>query len=295
MALPVKTVVYPKILSGKSNGRLPDRILVVNDSRSPSVTLIEPAATAWHALCLAARRANITLQATSAFDSYRSYERQEALFRSRYTTTYLAGRPYRVWNGVRWYQRPNTAVAAVPGTSNHGWGLAVDTGEQLDRDSATESLRAVAIDWLIQNEVRYGWSHEIQSEPWHVRYWAGDQIPTAVTEEIGMEQKQRDELLWNLGWVVQGLVACDDPIIIPPHEDGFGNDSIPNELLRVIKASGGSVSDAAVEKIVDSAEAAATAGAAAGIATVIDDLLRTLASAMASATQTLGASTDSPT
>lgn len=94
---------------------------------------------------------------------YRTLAEQESIFRARYTTTYLAGRPYRVWNGVRWYQRPGTAVAAVPGTSNHGWGQAIDFSTSAPG----------AITWLAGNGARFGWKRPDWTykagtvEPWH--------------------------------------------------------------------------------------------------------------------------------
>ena len=64
------------------------------------------------------------------------------------------------------------ATAAVPETSNHGWGLAFDG----------RSLPMVVVLWLCANAWRYGFSAEIQSESWHWRYFAGDGIPAAVIE-----------------------------------------------------------------------------------------------------------------
>lgn len=179
---PVRTVSRPACLSGQSNGRLDPSILVSTPGQAggQEVRLVAPAARAWRALTAAALAAGHVLKPTSLHDSYRPYEVQERIFRQRYTTDYLAGRPFKSWNGQRWYQRPGTAVAAVPGTSNHGWGLAVDTGEERDSDIGTESLDDPTLRWLLDNEERFGFSHEVQSEPWHVRYFAGDDIPQAV-------------------------------------------------------------------------------------------------------------------
>ena len=58
-----------------------------------------------------------------------------------------------------WAQQP--PPAAVPGTSNHGWGIAVDI----------PFPRAQA--WLMRNGERYGWSHDEGArvgEIWHYRY-----------------------------------------------------------------------------------------------------------------------------
>jgi LAS superfamily LD-carboxypeptidase LdcB len=182
MAFPVATFQRSSLLAGQTNGKLAPAILETTPGQKggPTIVLVKPAARAWRALVAAALQSGHILKATSVADSYRIYEIQERIFRQRYTTSFLAGRPFKVWNGRRWYQRPGTAVAAVPGTSNHGWGSAVDTGEERDSDLGTESLDDPTLSWLIANEGRYGWSHEVQSEPWHIRYNAGDNIPAAV-------------------------------------------------------------------------------------------------------------------
>ena len=157
--------------------------------------LVEPAARAWRALTDAALAAGHTLKATSLFDSYRPFDVQEHIFRQRYTRNLLRGRPSRVWQGKRWFQRPGTAVAAAPGTSNHGFGLAVDTGEEIDGDAGTESIDRATLEWLIANEFQFGFSHELQSEAWHIRYCSGDQIPAAVLAYEGGVDMTPEELL----------------------------------------------------------------------------------------------------
>ncbi len=189
MAYPIRDVVLPAVLSGRTNGRLPTSVLVATPGRAggPVVTLVEPAARGWRAMEAAAAAAGIILQATSAADSYRTYAVQESTFRARYTTSALEGRPSRWWNGVRWYQKPGTAMAAVPGTSNHGLAIAVDVA----------NASGARLTWLLANAERYGWSWELASEPWHIRYVAGDAIPAAVLEhETGddMTPEQADQL-----------------------------------------------------------------------------------------------------
>ena len=80
--------------------------------------------------------------------------------------------------GGTWWRIPGTARAAVPGTSNHGWGLAVDTALG-DGPTHARSI-APAIPWLVDNAERFGWSWESQDEPWHIHYWAGDEVPDDV-------------------------------------------------------------------------------------------------------------------
>ena len=184
MAYPVRPVLEPAVIRGLSNGRFPSSVLVSTPGQAggPTVVLVEPAARAWRALCAAALKAGHTLKLSGAASGYRTYAEQERLFRQRFTTTPNGASQRRNWAGQTWYLRPGMALAAVPGTSNHGRGLAVDTGEERDGDTGTESVDAGTVAWLVANEERYGFSHEVQSEPWHLRYFAGDATPSAVIE-----------------------------------------------------------------------------------------------------------------
>lgn len=61
--------------------------------------------------------------------------------------------------------------AATPGTSNHGWGRAIDFGSNVNVDGSPEHL------WMVANAPAYGWTHPAwaadwnpangQHEPWH--------------------------------------------------------------------------------------------------------------------------------
>lgn len=183
MAFPVRTVDKPAVLAGQVNGKLDPAILVATPGQAggPVVLLVEPAGRAWRALCAAALAAGFVLKATSASDSYRSYDNQDRIFLARFTTVRPAGSTImRSWHGKTWWLKPGCALAAIPGTSNHGLALAVDTGEELDGDAGTEHLDDATLAWLLAHELDYGWSHEVQSEPWHLRYFTGDAIPAAV-------------------------------------------------------------------------------------------------------------------
>jgi len=235
MSLPIRTVVRPAVLGDQLNGKLPDTILVDTPGQAggPTVRLVAPAARAWRALCAAALSAGHVLKATSTADSYRTYEVQERVFRERYTTTFIGSAPVRIWNGVRWYQRAGVAPAAVPGTSNHGWGLAVDTGEERDGDTGTETMDADTLAWLVGNEGRFGFSHELEPEPWHIRYWAGDAIPQAVLDyEKGPLMALSDGDQERLAWRVSALLKNQ------PAVTGGPSKGEPNELHTALAAIG---------------------------------------------------------
>ncbi len=78
---------------------------------------------------------------------------------------------YRTYAGqVRLYgEKP--ALAAVPGTSNHGWGLAVDLCGGIERFGTAQYA------WMVANAGRFGWLHPTwavagngREEPWHWEY-----------------------------------------------------------------------------------------------------------------------------
>ncbi|AEG42927.1 D-alanyl-D-alanine carboxypeptidase family protein [Isoptericola variabilis] len=87
-------------------------------------------------------------------DSYRSYEAQVAV---------RAAKPH---------------LAAVPGTSNHGWGIAVDLSYPISSGRSAEYV------WLRVNGPDYGWDNPAwarpngsKPEPWHFEFFAGGPIP----------------------------------------------------------------------------------------------------------------------
>ena len=177
MKYPTGRFRLPAELRGVRNGELPPRLLV--PCGIDGFRMSPTAARACRALVTAARDAGFDVRATG---TYRSRAQQEALFLSRYTTTSLPGRPSKVWRGVRYWQLPKTAVAAVPGTSNHGLGLAVDFAEERDNDRQVESVSPAFVKWLDGNANRFGFFREFSSgaEPWHWRYVAGDKVPPDV-------------------------------------------------------------------------------------------------------------------
>jgi LAS superfamily LD-carboxypeptidase LdcB len=203
MNLPVRQVNRPAALDGQQNGRIaPDRMLSV-ETNGTVATLVRPAAHAWAALVAAAERDGHTLV---PFSTYRSYDRQKALFLARYSTTYKANVDRKIWEGKTWYKHTG-ATTAAPGTSNHGWGLAVDV--RVKRGGVERPIDDPAVAWLVANEHRFGFSHEIQSEPWHIRYWAGDNSPIKTPIPAIPEDDMTPAESKQLAEVHRALVGAD--------------------------------------------------------------------------------------
>ncbi|CAF0953362.1 unnamed protein product [Didymodactylos carnosus] len=64
--------------------------------------------------------------------------------------------------------------AAVPGTSNHGTGIALDLntncGKQTDEKPPAECQTSDVYQWLYENGHNYGFVRTVKSEPWHWEY-----------------------------------------------------------------------------------------------------------------------------
>lgn len=164
MAYPTAAMKFPPTLQGMTNGDIDTSYMRVISS--DGAMLYRTAAEAFYAMQLAALREGILLQPSSVFDAYRPYKVQERIFLERYKTIWLPFVDKKVWQGKTWYKWSG-ATAAAPGTSNHGWGLAIDI-----KDSSGSRLA-----WLVRNAPTYGFYWEIQDEAWHLRYCLGDDLP----------------------------------------------------------------------------------------------------------------------
>lgn len=182
MDLPTVSVKMPASLAGQQNGKLPASLLVQPGFPGrPLARMHTLAAEAWSVMARDVKNQfQEVLSVTSTPDAYRTYAQQQTTFLARYTTTRLPGRPTKIWNGVTYWQKPGTAMAATPGTSNHGWGLAADTCLWRDNQPVAITANWPMFSWLLLNAFRYGLSWESDAEPWHLRYWAGDNVPAAV-------------------------------------------------------------------------------------------------------------------
>ena len=126
----------PAELAVYGNGQIPAQALTPL-SAHPDHRLWRPAADAFDRMEADAAAQGVTLGIT---DSYRTLSSQERLAEKK--GLYSEG-----------------GLAATPGTSNHGWGIAVD----LDLDDRAQS-------WMRENGWRYGFVEDVPREPWHWTY-----------------------------------------------------------------------------------------------------------------------------
>lgn len=118
----------PPELKRYGNGRVP---LASLDRVASGQYLWKPAAVSYLRMRSAARASGVNLDLAA---SYRSYGKQVSLSHSE------------------------PGLAAAPGTSDHGWGRAIDVdGARADK-------------WLDANASKFGWYHQVPGEPWHFTF-----------------------------------------------------------------------------------------------------------------------------
>jgi len=125
----------PTDLAAYGNGKIPSNAL--QEVGNTGHRLWAPAAQQLTDLIADAKRDGVTIGIT---DSYRSYDEQVDLAKRK---------------GL--YSRGG--LAAKPGTSEHGWGMATD----LD-------LNAKALSWMRANASKYGFEDNVPRESWHWAY-----------------------------------------------------------------------------------------------------------------------------
>ena len=114
-------------------------------------------------------------------------------FRARFGHNLIINEGYRDYaTQERYYDDPPSGVgtAAWPGTSNHGWGLALDL-----------RLTAAEYAWMLANAPRFGWVNPLWArdgkgveEPWH---WEHIGAPAVVPDTLGDDDMtpEQDNLL----------------------------------------------------------------------------------------------------
>lgn len=187
---PVKEVKLPKDLKGVKNGELPQPLL---KKITPHGTMHHIAAKHWEAMKKAAAADGVNLTHVGA---YRPLTEQVSLFQKRYVKG-DSGDPRKItrtWNDVVYMLRKGMAPAGTPGTSNHGWGLAIDAALLVAGQTVAITNNpdgkggwASGLDWLLKHADHYGFSWEIkegaQAEAWHIRYHCGDGVPPYLADK----------------------------------------------------------------------------------------------------------------
>lgn len=163
------------------NGRISRDLLerIVPEQFDPDLggpAIMHPeAARAMSALLSAAHRAGVTELRVKY--SYRTFAKQVEKYEN-----------YKGPDGVIGTADDGN-LAARPGTSNHGWAVAVDfTG-----------LTSRALTWVRNNARSYGFVNDVPSENWHYTYQQGGVRPAVLRVEQELEEEAMGER-WKAGW-----------------------------------------------------------------------------------------------
>jgi hypothetical protein len=155
------------------NGEVPDdKLRFINNwqtykgaigSDRGRIRLYTKASLALDQLLAAAEAQSIKFKINSA---YRTYSDQVAVF-----NTNCSNGPF---NGASCVAKPKKGLAANPGRSNHGFGLAVDFSTPGDLKKLTTSTNQYK--WLLANAAKYGfkrlpWGNRPEGENWEAWHW----------------------------------------------------------------------------------------------------------------------------
>jgi hypothetical protein len=275
--LPIKKIRdYPseiRDLVDTHNGRLPGTVLTEQPGSRPTLTMCKTAMRSLIAMAAAEKRATgLTLRVVSAADSYRPLTVQKTLFKSRYTRNANQNHS-RSWDSdgdgrkERWFLKDrDLAAAAVPGTSNHGLGLACDFA--LDNDHKI-------LNWLVKHADEFGFSAELQSEAWHWRYISGDAIPAATLAFEEDDMAFTDAQMRAFAWQYNGRGLDDNDLSARGNTSALG---AFNEILQTVRAIAKKV-DLDPQELTAITQAAKQ-GTLAGIAASTDDLVGAVLAAL---------------
>lgn len=188
-------------VNGLQNGQIPLSKMKLNKNLNKNLSgdasyLIAEASDALDAMMYEFANANFTGKQKIVFtDGYRSLARQQALY-----SKYGAGR------------------AAKPGTSNHGWGIAVDmfwgvrTDMYKDNSKRPSGFKHPNYLWFLNNGYRFGWYN-----------------PSKLRDDSGTDE------WWH--WEYHGKGNAPDQVVASRYKGDFTQADISN-----IKSSGGSYS-----------------------------------------------------
>lgn len=173
--------------------------------------------------------------------AYRTLNQQINLFFQRYETPPVPGRPTRTYLGRTYSLKAGMASAATPGTSNHGFGAAVDLEVIADKGPPRGVYGSGAWEWLLANAIPYGLSWELQDEPWHLRLVAivpnPKPLPAKGRHDMGHCQDKLTKKFWYFGRDGNGSPWASPIDELPGggEWDVFGpiNDAVNGPLVEV--------------------------------------------------------------
>lgn len=187
---PVAKMVLPKEVEKVGNGKLTPKMM---KKVKCGGMMWNNAADAFNAMYDAALAAGHKLR---NIGDYRPFEGQLSMFMDRYEQKPTGRKPEitRNYQGKTWYLKKGKAPSGTPGTSNHGFGLAIDIA--VDHKGKIVSIAGTkAYAWMCENAPSYGFylqgaptkadgKANPEYEAWHWQYCIGDKVAPALSGAV---------------------------------------------------------------------------------------------------------------
>jgi D-alanyl-D-alanine dipeptidase len=184
---PVAKMVLPKEVEKVGNGKLTDKMM---KKVKCGGVMWSGAADAFNAMYDAALAAGHKLR---NIGDYRPFDGQLSMFMDRYDQKATGRKPEitRTYQGKTWYLKKGKSPSGTPGTSNHGFGLAIDLA--IDAKGKIANIGGTkAYDWMCENAPNYGFylqgaptkadgKANPEYEAWHWQYCIGDKPAPALS------------------------------------------------------------------------------------------------------------------
>ena len=199
--------VDAKSLPKGKNGQLDDSELAYinksNGTPHSTARLANIAVKYYNAMVAAAKKEGINLDVSGEDSAYRRLG----------SAAEGCGNGFSQWCAWQKYQAGTGNLAASPGTSNHGLGLAIDI------NLSGQGRSSKVYKWLANNANNYGWYETVSSEPWHWDF---------KYNKVKVNLNTSSTTAANVGGVGKSIVIGDS--LVPYVAKGAGIEQGPKEL-----------------------------------------------------------------
>ncbi len=131
-------------------------------------------------------------------DAADQLERLDTAYRAQFGTDIPITDSYRPYDAQVRVKAEKGWLAATPGYSNHGWGLAVDLGSPISTGASAPYL------WLRLHSPDYGWDNPSwarldgsKPEPWHFEFFAAGPVPNRALSAADVDLWQADQSVFR--------------------------------------------------------------------------------------------------
>ncbi|UJR37389.1 hypothetical protein I4U23_030094 [Adineta vaga] len=136
-----------------------------------------------HSASPTAQDNTMTTSTACAFDKMASAAKQAGVAITIASGFRTVARQEYFWNCYQTKKCNNGNLAARPGTSNHGRGIALDVNTNCGTQSGAKPNcgGSKVYQWLYNNAHKYGFKRTVQSEPWHWEYVGAGATPASFS------------------------------------------------------------------------------------------------------------------